>query len=503
MDDRSFLQLLCAKVSPATINIASADSVGMRPLHWACTEGSVPHIATLIQHGGNLEAKDHSGCTPLLIAAQYGHVELVGYLLQQGANGQAADTSFDTALHWAAYKGSVQVCGLLLFRQQLSWTSTDAHGQTPLHLAALRGHTTTVRYLLSEGTLTEGRKVLYLPDKNGKTPLDLAITKQRPTVEALLRETMDAYELQPTTRLWKQTKATARQFFSYHSWKVWMGCTNSRADEIDEAPKFPFCVVLFYLLLYLSWYVSVFTPRDHDKGILWDLMGWHACNITAMMILWFSLYKTYTTNPGILDESSPKTAELRRLYETTIESYSDEAAFSEHKIPLCHTCHIAKPLRSKHCRVTGKCVLLFDHFCPFVGNTVGMYNYKWFYLFLLFMTLCYIGFFITFGIYMSRWSHFDTILFVEACFFALPFIPCIGMLIYHTQLSMVNLTTNEHQNLHKYSYLMNEQGRYGNPFFRGWLSNFLDRFAPTEALYTIPSVVTIDEECQGLVYNVV
>jgi len=486
VDDLAILQLLCKHVSPATLDIPSSDSVGMRPLHWACTEGSVPHIATLLNYGADMEGKDLSGCTPLLIAAQYGHVELVGYLLQKGANGHATDNMLDTALHWAAYKGSVQVCGLLLFRGELTWTTADSFGQTPLHLAALRGHTTTVRYLLSEGTLADGRTLLYLKDKNGKTPLDLAITKNRPTVQALLRDTMDAYELKPATRLWKQGKATLRQFFSYHSWQVWMGCTTSRLDEIDDAPKFPFYVVLFYLGLYLAWYMTVFTPLNHENGMLWDLMGWHSWNILGMLVLWYSLYKTFTTNPGTLDQSSPKTPELTRIYEQTIESYADESKFTENKVPLCHTCHIARPLRSKHCRVQRKCVLLFDHFCPFVGNTVGMHNYKWFYIFLLAMVLCYIGFFITFGIYMRRLDKFDTFLFLKACFTGLPAIPAIGMLIYHTQLSMVNLTTNEHQNLGRYPYLLNEHGQYKNPFFRGVVRNFLDRFSPTEALYTLP-----------------
>ena len=53
-------------------------------------------------------------------------------------------------------------------------------------------------------------------------------------------------------------------------------------------------------------------------------------------------------------------------------------------LPLCHTCHIVRPLRSKHCSVQKRCVSCFDHFCPYVNNTMGSRNYKYFILFMAF-----------------------------------------------------------------------------------------------------------------------
>ncbi|ETW36236.1 LOW QUALITY PROTEIN: hypothetical protein PFTANZ_03043 [Plasmodium falciparum Tanzania (2000708)] len=40
-----------------------------------------------------------------------------------------------------------------------------------------------------------------------------------------------------------------------------------------------------------------------------------------------------------------------------------------------------KPDRSHYCRAIEKNVLKMDHYCPWVANCVGFYNYKFFFLF--------------------------------------------------------------------------------------------------------------------------
>jgi ankyrin repeat protein len=326
VDDMRFLQtvvdLLVQLKETELLNMASSDNVGMRPLHWASTEGSIPHIALLLKHGADMEAKDSSGCTPLLIASQYGQVEVVAYLLKKGANGSAVDTSRDTALHWAAYKGSIQVCGLLSFHQKLDWTTQDAYGQTPLHLGALRGHTTVVRYILAN--LPKKKGILFLKDKNERTPLDLAIHKNRPTVEAVLREAMAAAE-DPRGHFFRKTLwSTLKECGSLKSWKQWLGLVVT-SDEMDEPMRFPFYFVLANYAAHLLFFIGVFVPINNlSSGIMWDRAGWLFWNICVMLASWYAFFKIVKTKPGYLDDSHPHIGKWRRLYEDTLEAYADE-----------------------------------------------------------------------------------------------------------------------------------------------------------------------------------
>merc|ERR1712072_1558288 len=53
----------------------------------------------------------------------------------------------------------------------------------------------------------------------------------------------------------------------------------------------------------------------------------------------------------------------------------------------CRKCVRVKPDRCHHCRVCQRCVLKMDHHCPWINNCVGHYNYKYFYLFILYALL--------------------------------------------------------------------------------------------------------------------
>lgn len=383
-DDKRFVQYFIEHCPPGIlkqlVHQTSHDSTGMTPIHWACTEPGAQSLGILalfldgIPHFPvNLEVTDASGCTPLLIAAQYGQVEVCAYLLQKGrADLYAVDSSMDSALHWAAYKGSLPVCGLLLWYHDHYQNNTDLNGsnssrsrrnrhhhhhrhnddlselmapdqyeQTPLHLAALRGHTSVVRYLLQRTAPTahQQQELLFQKDHNGRTPLDLAIHKGRPTVQAVLQKAHDQFQANrnrgaSAITKWCQSNAWkfTRETFSVNAWMLWLGMApqGGPMDEMDEAPKFPYYYLWIHgILHFFGWYPFIFCPfHSPATGVLWDMPFWHLFNFFDMVSCMFFLYKTTTTSPGLLDgsdndERNKKALQkYRKLYETTLESYA-------------------------------------------------------------------------------------------------------------------------------------------------------------------------------------
>ncbi|KAL3797188.1 hypothetical protein ACHAW5_006050 [Stephanodiscus triporus] len=585
------------------LHVPSKDSVGMYPLHWAVIEGTIPIVSMLLQHleerpsppqrstsitsssslmqdeselasdnasmnASNvvIDARDASGCTPLLIASQYGHPDLAAFLIRRGANPHAVDSSRDTALHWAAYKGSVEVCGMLLHllgvEGQLD--ALDAFGQTPLHLASLRGNTDTVMFLMeeAEGVMDRppnleptavGRvgskvtissrtqffypgKLLIMADREGKTPRDLAIKKKKLGCELLLQEYEEKYLL-PKRSMFSRIGRTCRDLFSIHNWKAWMGM--SGADiPIGQSLTFPFYWMTTHILLAGVIYGTEFvglggSASVGDNSLLLDKIGLHVFFVASWIATLVNLYWVYTTNPGILDARSANdsscfnrggyprnkislemeavTKELRRQYDDVIDSYSKDFPPQDKRVTLCHSCRIVKPLRSKHCRVQRRCVLLFDHHCPFVGTTIGLYNYMSFFLFLVSFCLMAVGFITAWIFFLIRSNPFPTGAFLMGGYFSIYLIPVGFMAFYHANLVLSNISTNEQMNARKYRYLWDENGRFHNPFNRGIIHNILQRCWPDRSSYDLGQLsrsdgeveLTNSEERQSMLGNMV
>ena len=173
--------------------------------------------------------------------------------------------------------------------------------------------------------------------------------------------------------------------------------------------------------------------------------------------------RVHCTNPGEIDTGITG----RQQYESALQSASDGTLAESNSLPLCHTCRIAKPLRSKHCNVSKRCVPMFDHYCPYIHNTIGGGNYMQFMQFIFTGMFCQLATFAAAIQYLTSVSVASPLAWTVVVFFFFSSLMALAMNQYHLTLILQNLTTNEHQNRHRYHYLKNDLGQYHNVFSTG------------------------------------
>lgn len=69
----------------------------------------------------------------------------------------------------------------------------------------------------------------------------------------------------------------------------------------------------------------------------------------------------------------------------------------------CKRCEEIKPARTHHCMMCDRCVFAMDHHCPWVNNCLGAENYRYFLLFLAYLTMGSSWYALTI---VSIWDHY-------------------------------------------------------------------------------------------------
>jgi hypothetical protein len=110
-------------------------------------------------------------------AIQHDRVEVVQPLLAQGFDPNSRDEKGQVALYLALRAGSLKVAALLTAHPQLQPDVRNAAGETPLMMAALRGHLDAAQALLARGAQAHF---------DGWSPLHYAATGPEPRLVALM-----------------------------------------------------------------------------------------------------------------------------------------------------------------------------------------------------------------------------------------------------------------------------------------------------------------------------
>lgn len=317
----------------------------MFPIHWAASDGRIGAARFFLEKSQDINVQDANGCTPVIVAAQHNHIACVVFLVQNGADLSILDNNGDSALHWAAYKGHVELIGYLTYVLKHKIESEDAFGQTPLHLAALQGHLAAVEYLVLDCHADSSKK-----DRNGQTPVDLAVKKIHQKIEYFLR------------------RVTARSFsefffalLSKRSHKM-MGMFLMGSNE-KELSNWPWRIV--FGSNFLGSIITVgFIMNEH----LSDLYVLHLMNTMIQSLWWFFFCMCLFRNPSFVRDDHKEYAEMLELIGKTED---------ENSLPsICHSCHVRRPLRSKHCKLQRRCVNKFDHFVSVCFHILRIFNYN-------------------------------------------------------------------------------------------------------------------------------
>ncbi|KAL5715092.1 protein S-acyltransferase [Ranunculus cassubicifolius] len=216
-----------------------------------------------------------------------------------------------------------------------------------------------------------------------------------------------------------------------------------------------------------SWIFCVYIGNDFDKnsGLI------VAFDMVLTIIVFVNLFMVSAIDPGIIPRNNEipdvRNNELIRSKKVRIDGV-------EMKLKFCRVCKLFRPPRSCHCIVCDNCVDKFDHHCPWIGQCIGLRNYR-FYLMFVLSALVFFTYIFSLscqrinlkmsetraGLFRTWGNSPETLALASFSFVAMVFLG--GLASFHTYLIMLNQTAYEN---HRECYITSP-----NPYDKGIFQN--------------------------------
>ena len=191
----------------------------MSALHEAVIQGDKAKVADIIKAGEAVDATNAAGETPLLVAVQRNEIDIAHALMQAGASINAQALNKDTPWLLAGASGRTEIIRDMIPRRP-DFTIRNRYGGNALIPACERGHVETIKALLTttidvnhvndlgwtclleivilgdggHDHIEAAKLVLAagadpnLADKDGKTPLDHAVSRGQGEIAQLIKD---------------------------------------------------------------------------------------------------------------------------------------------------------------------------------------------------------------------------------------------------------------------------------------------------------------------------
>jgi len=138
-------------------------------------------------------------------------------------------------------------------------------------------------------------------------------------------------------------------------------------------PFFVACVsILMFAVIFIAYYIGLpyWWNKNPWAAVLLVIFGnWLKINVL------FNYYMGVVTSPG----------------------YPPKGDLVPEAVSICKKCIAPKPPRTHHCSICNRCILKMDHHCPWLNNCVGHFNHRYFYMYMVFISMSTL-FIIIFGL---------------------------------------------------------------------------------------------------------
>ncbi|KAI9507933.1 palmitoyltransferase AKR1 [Russula earlei] len=412
---RGDINLIRQLIESGRARATDRDEQNITPLHWAAINAQLPTCRYLLEQGAEGRCpRIRKAITLYILVTHSSSIMPLLYLLHQPISVDERDSVGHTALMWAAYQGDALSVEILL-KHGANPTMRDDSGLTPLHWAVVRGNKVCILKLIEKGA------EIHAKDNEGRTARDMAVelksigawkraleeggfTEDGPRLKKPLseRNTKLAVFFMPTLFLYMMFTtltilpwytgmilALAEFFGMHHIVTRVLLNRPTYTESVTASPYFAGIIFGSMVWVAFAWVTRLFQQAESYAFV-------HLIFALSFGLCAYNFFRAMILDPGTCPAPTSD-AELKSI----IEDLAAEGRLNGQT--FCIQCMARKPLRSKHCRICGRCVARSDHHCPWVWNCVGLNNHR---QFIIFVTALVIG--IVLFDYLS-WAYFSSL----------------------------------------------------------------------------------------------